>query len=413
MIRLNTLLATWFVFASVAVAADEWPRFRGPNGAGLAAAVKLPDTWSEKDIAWKVPVPGVGISSPVVWGDHIYLSSADSASGKQTLFCVNATDGKTLWTREFTAGVYKKHKKNTFATSTPAADADRVYFAYATPEHYRVTALTHDGKEAWAVDLGPYHSNHGFGASPIVYEDMLILTNEPDGDGKLIAVEAATGKTRWSVPRHGKNSTYSTPCVYQPPGKPPELVFTNWQHGMTGVDPKSGKVNWEISVFKPDQQERAVASPVVAGDLVLGSCGFAGGQKHLVAVRPYDESAGGKPKVAWRMERQASHLPTPLVKGDRVFVCTELGMASCVEAATGKVVWEQRVGGNFSGSPVAAGDRIFWVDDNGKMLVFAAGEKYQLLGRQTLEDGTQCTPAVAHGRLYIRTEKHLTALGGR
>jgi outer membrane protein assembly factor BamB len=411
MLRRTTLIAAALASAAVALAADEWPRFRGPNGTGLAADLKLPDSWSEKDVAWKVAISGVGISSPVVWGDHIYLSSADTASGKQTLYCLSAADGKTVWTREFTAGVYRKHKKNTFATSTPAADADRVYFAYATPEHYRVAARTHDGKDAWAIDLGPYRSQHGFGASPVVYEDLLILPAEPDGNGKLVAVERATGTTRWTVPRHGKNATYSTPCVYHPPGKPAELVFTNWQHGMTGVDPKTGKVNWEISTFKPDQQERAVASPVVAGDLVLGSCGFAGGQKHLVAVRPYAD--GDKPKEVWRMERQAPHLPTPLVKGDRVFVCTELGFASCVEAGTGKVVWQERVGGNFSASPVSAGDRLYWVDDNGKLWVLAAGEKYAVLGRGTLDEGTQCTPAVAHGRLYVRTEKHLTALGGK
>ena len=357
-------------------------------------------------------IPGVGISSPIIWGEHIYLSSADATSGKQTLFCLNAADGKTLWTREFTAGTYRKHKKNTFATSTPTVDADRVYFAYATPEHYRVAALTHDGKDAWSIDLGPYRSQHGFGASPVVFEDLLILPDEPDGNGKLVAVETATGKTRWSVPRHGKNATYSTPCIYQPPGKPAELVFTNWQHGLTGVDAKTGKVNWEISVFETGKQERSVASPVVAGDLVLGSCGFAGAQKHLVAVRPYDTSAGNKPKVVWRMERSAPHLPTPLVKGNRVFVCTELGIASCVDAATGKVIWQERVGGNFSASPVVAGDRIFWVADGGRLFVLAAGDKFQILARHQFDEGTQCTPAIAHGRLYVRTEKHLTALGG-
>jgi outer membrane protein assembly factor BamB len=395
-----------------AVAAGEWARFRGPNGTGLSDAV-LPVKWTESDYAWKATLPGVGHSSPVVWGERIFVTAGNEAEGLRIVVCLSAADGKQLWQRTFDAPGYRKHKRNSIATATPAVDAQRLYISWGTPEKCVLVALDHDGKTAWEADLGPFKAQHGFGSSPIVHEGAVVIALDQDGKGEIVALDTASGKVRWRLPRRSGNATYSTPCVFQPRGRPAELIFTNWQHGVTAVDPGTGKVNWEISVFEPQLNERAIASPVVAGDLILATCGFVTAQKHFVAIRPYDAARGMKPTEVWRVEKQVSYLPTPLVKGDRVFLCSELGIATCLEPSTGKVIWQERVDGNFSASPVGAGDRMYCVANNGDVFVLAASDRFELLGRTALGEPTQSTPALANGRIYFRTPSALIALGGK
>lgn len=387
---------------------QEWPRFRGVNGTGLGEAPNLPATWTDKDYRWKVALPSQANSSPVLWGERIFVTAAERGTGRRLILCLAADDGRTLWSRTFEASAYPTHKRNSLATSTPAVDADCVYLAWATPEQYLVMALDHAGQTVWQKDLGPYKSQHGFGASPIVFEDLVVVTNEADGDGFLAALDRRSGEIRWRVARHGKNATYSTPCIFQLKGRPAEIIFTNWQHGITAIDGRSGKLAWEISAFEPNKQERAIASPVVAGDLVLGTCGFVTAQKHMVAVRP--DGAGGVKEV-WRLEKAVSYLPTPLVKGERIFLCSERGVASWLDAASGKLLWQERLDSDFSASPVCAGDRLYCVSNDGDVTVLAAADEYRFLGRSRLGAPTQSTPAIAGGRIYFRTASHLLCLG--
>jgi outer membrane protein assembly factor BamB len=388
--------------------ANEWTRFRGPNGSGIGVATDLPVTWTEKDFLWKVSLPGKGNSSPVLWGEKIFLTAGDNKTGKRIALCVHADSGKLLWRRDFDSATYKLHQRNGIATATPTVDARHVYLAWATPAKYTVMALDHEGKTVWEKDLGPYKSQHGFGVSPIVHEDLLILPSDQDGGGSLFALDTATGKTRWQVPRKSGNATYATPCVYQAGNRPAEIVFTNWQHGITAVDPRSGKVTWEISTFEPTMPERSIASPIMVGDMVLGTCGFVTAQKHHVAVRPTDN---GKAKEIWRVEKAVSYLGTPLVKGRWVFLFSEKGIGTCLEASTGKVLWQERLDGNFSSSAVCAGEHIYCPADNGEVVVIAAKDTYRLLARNPLGEATQATPAIARGRLFFRTSGHLLCIG--
>lgn len=391
--------------------AQEWTRFRGPNGSGISTAMTPPVKWTDKDYRWKAELPGVGHSSPVLWGERIFLTSADPKTGKRIVLCLSSVDGKTLWTREFETKTYPIHLRNSFATATPAVDRERLYTTWATPEQYTAIALDHDGKMVWQAELGPYMSQHGVGVSPILFEDLLIVPNDQDNGGSLVALDTQTGKVRWKIPRHPKNATYSTPCIYQGKNREPELIFTNWQHGITAIDPKTGKTNWELSIFDTKKQERAVASPVIAGDLILSTCGFVTAQKHFVAVRPGDPAKGTPPVEVWRLEKAVAYLPTPLVKGEHVFLCSELGIASCLEAATGKVLWQERLGGVFSASPICVGDRIYCVSNDGEVVVLAASDKFAVLARNPLGEVTQATPAAANRQIYFRTRSNLIALG--
>jgi outer membrane protein assembly factor BamB len=406
---LAALLLTVFVAGADA---QEWARFRGPNGSGISPAT-LPARFSDKDYLWKVELPGLGHSSPILWGERIFVTAA-SKTGKRLVLCLDAVSGKTHWTHESDGGKYHTHRRNTFATATPCADEKHVYVTWATPGQYIVQALDHEGRSKWQTDLGPYKSQHGMGVSPVVVGDLVIVPGDMDGKGGfLAALERDTGKVRWKTPRQSGNATYATPCLYQPQGRTPQLIFTNWKHGVTAIDPATGKVEWELSVFEPNRPERSIASPVVAGDLLLGTCGFVTAQKHLVAVRPGDLAQGVKPKEAWRIEKAVSYLPTPLVKDGLVFLCSEQGVATCLDRATGKTLWQERLEGKFSASPVCAGERIFCVSDAGDVYVLAPTRKFQLLARNALGETVQATPAIANGRMYFRTARHLIAVGGK
>lgn len=393
-------------------AEPNWPRFRGNNGDGIGALTNPPAMWTESDFAWRTEIPGSGHSSPVVWGERLFVTSADSKTGERIVLGLDAASGRTLWTKRFPGETYDTHARNSFATSTPAVDARHVYCCWAVPEKYTVTALDHDGQLVWETPLGPYKSQHGFGASPIVVQELVLISDEQDGGGSLVALGAADGKIRWRIPRKGKNATYSTPCLFQAAQQPPQVIFTNWQHGITSVDPASGKTNWELPVFEVNKNERAIASPIVAGNFILGTCGFVTAQKHLVAVNPGNPDKGEAPREVWRMERAVAYLPTPLYRDGRIYSCSEQGIATCLKAETGEQVWQQRLGGNFSGSPVCAGKYLYIPSNDGTVYVLATGDTFELVAKNPLGEATQATPAIAHNRIYFRTLRHVLAIRG-
>ncbi len=389
---------------------QEWARFRGPNGSGLAEGT-LPARWDEGAHNWKVRLPGSGHSSPVVWGDRLFLSGAEE-DGKRLLLCLRAGDGKQLWSRTFPGERSRAHAHNSLSSSTPAADERHVYACWAGPKDFLVVALDHGGKEVWRADLGPFRAGHGFGASPIVHGGLVVVPNDQDGKSELVALDSATGRARWKVPRRSKAS-YTTPCVYQPRGGPAELIFTNYEHGVTSVDPKSGKVNWELDVFDKGHVEAAIASPVVASDLILATCGWLGVRQEVVAVRPPRPGSGGKATEAYRITRSAPLCTTPLVRGALLFLWDDNGVVTCADVRTGTVHWRQRAPGSYYSSPVCVGEHLYNVSRAGDVVVVRAAKRYELLARNRLGEGSHSTPAVAGGRMYVRTFSHLLCFGGK
>jgi outer membrane protein assembly factor BamB len=394
-------------YAAPASDVPQWPRLRGPNGAGASDATTIPAQWTEKDYNWKVALSGGGHSSPVIWGDRIFVTSGLSESGKRIIQCLKTADGGTIWKREYDSTTCPMNDLNSYATVTPAVDRDYLYVTWAVPAKYAVVALDHDGREVWQRDLGPFAGQHGHGASPIVYEDLVIVPNDQDGKSFIVALDRRTGQTRWQVDRHSGRAAYATPCVYEPEPGRAELIFTSSSDGITSLDPQTGKMKWEVFNAFP---KRVVSSPVIAGNLVLGQCGEGGSGMHVIAVRPV---GSGPPETAWKVERSAPYVPMPLVRGDLVFLWSDTGTVTCVRAATGKEVWREKVGGNYYASPVCVGDRLYNVSTKGEVVALAAAEKYELLGRSPLGEKSHATPAVAGGRMYLRTWSHLISIGGK
>jgi outer membrane protein assembly factor BamB len=403
-------LTCLLLVCSQAARAQEWTRFRGPNGAGQSEATTIPKSWGADGFLWKVELPGKGNASPVLWGDRIFLTSANPDDGTRYLLCLSARDGRQLWKRELPAAVYPIHLQNSLASSTPVVDERRVYCAWATPEKFILMALDHEGHDAWQIDLGPFTSQHGFGASPILYRDLVIVSNDQDSDSFLAAVDTGSGSIRWKVPRRvlgEQNTSYPTPCIWEHEDSADELIVCGRTHGVSSLNPMTGTVNWEAQVL----ERRPVGSPILVDGLVLAACGEGSGNNTVVAVRP-PVPGMQEPQVAYRIDRtSAPYVPTMIAHGSLVFLWSDKGIVTCIDGPTGKIHWRERVGGNYYSSPVRVADCIYCVSLEGDVVALAAAAEYKLLGRSELGETTRATPAVAGGRMFLRTESHLIAVG--
>lgn len=261
----------------------------------------------------------------------------------------------------------------------------------------------------WEQDLGPYASQHGGGNSPILYRDRVIVANEQDGESFLVALDAATGKTRWKTPRKTAEAAYATPCVYEDADGTPALIFASHAHGIYAVDPEGGTVLWECAEAF---DKRVVTSPVLASGLIFASCGSGGGGNYVVAVRPGDAKGSKKPAVAYTIRKSAPYVPASIGVGALLFLWGDDGVVSCVKAASGEVQWQERLGKRFFSSPVFADGRLFCISTTGEVAVIRAADHFELLARNPLGETAHSTPAISGGRMYLHTLKHLLSIGG-
>jgi len=388
---------------------QNWPRFRGPNGAGVSEAPTVPVRWTSEDYRWRVELPGIGHSSPVVWGDRVFITSAEEEDATQMIHCLRTSDGGSLWKRDFPSTTHSKHQFNCYASSTPALDGEQVYYCFATPTRYTVMALAQsEGREVWRRDLGPFESQHGFGASPMLFDDLVIVPNEQDGESSVAALDRATGEIRWQAKRRTVKAAFATPCIYRPESGPPQLILSSWAHGISSLEPRTGELNWEEPVFK----YRVVGSPVMAAGLIFGCCGTGGVGRQMFAVRPGDPATGAAPQVVYEVKKSLPYVCTPVAHGDLLFAWFDRGVVTCLDAPTGEIVWRERIGGDYFGSPVRVADRLYCISREGEMVVLAAARQFQELARIDLEERSHSTPAVADGVMYVRTLSHLMAIGG-
>ncbi|MES2696450.1 MAG: PQQ-binding-like beta-propeller repeat protein [Verrucomicrobiota bacterium] len=412
---LPALAASLALASSLVSSADaqEWTRFRGPNGTGLSTSTGVPVTWTDQDFRWRVPIAGDSHSQPVIWGNRLWIMSAQQAGKERALLCLDKNDGSTLWTKSYPLPTHRPGNRNSgYANASPVVDAERVIASFVSREHFWVRAFDHKGNELWSRDLGAFESQHGHGASPMIYENTVIVTNDQDGESFVTALALKTGEPVWQSPRRSaRNGTaYGTPIVHTRTDGARELLLSSQSHGLSSLDPKNGALNWEAPVF----DKRMVASPVVAGDLVIGSCGQGGGAgNYLSAVK-----LGGRDKlpddaVAYTLRTATPYVPTPIYREGRIYTISDSGIASALEASTGRVIWSERVRAEFFSSPVWSEGRIYVPTTKGEMLVLAAADEFKLLARNPLGEGSHSTPCIDAGRLYVKTFTHLVCIGAK
>lgn len=393
--------------------AQNWDRFRGENGTGVSSQKGIPVTWKVDDYSWRVELPGIGHAAPIIHGNKLFTTSASEGGVLRHLFCLNAATGERNWVRTVGMSVNGKHQKNSFASSTPATDGERVYVGFADEENFLFSAYDYSGNLVWRRNLGAFTSSHGLGASPVIFGDMVIMTADQEGPSSIWAFNRKTGETVWTVARGFRRTSYATPMFIRKPGETPQLICLSGATGLTSLNPFTGKLNWNTG----ELMSRTVASPVFDGKLLFATCGGGGKGHHMIAVDPRGTGDVAETHIVYerlqKRKQRLPYVPTMISHGDHLYLWKDDGIAICLEADTGKDVWVERVpgaAGNYSGSPVVIDGKLYCVSERGEVAVIDASPTFKFHGRSPLGDASHSTPAVAQGRLYLRSFHFLACL---
>jgi len=397
----------------LALVGADWPRFRGPNGSGVAEG-PLPKV-DPKDALWKVALPGRGVGSPVIAGGKLFVQAASDDGSKRFVYCLDAATGKELWKKELFAKKGHIHGKSSLSSATPAADGERVYFVSWDGNSLELFAYDTSGKQLWQQPLGGFVSQHGPGHSPMVHDGIVFVSVDEDADkgGKamLFAFDAKTGEKKWGVPRKPHRSSYSTPFVLERPGMPAELVLGTTT-AISSYEPASGKLLWSYPIEWPAGKMplRVVGSPVYANGLIICYTGDGGGDRYAIAVDP----ASKAPAKVWEVKKGPTpYVPCMIAKGENVFWISDNGIPCCAVAKTGKMVWDEErlTTKDVTASPILVGNEMLIFSEDGKNFVVKADAKFELIREGSLGEGVFASPAMADGKLYVRGLSNLYCFG--
>ncbi len=353
-------------------------------------------------------MPGIGHSSPVVWGDKVFITCADKDTARRIVLCLNSADGSIAWKREYNSFTFHMHVQNSYATSTPAVDDVGVYVTWTTPKEYTLLALSHDGKELWRQNLGEFTSQWGSGTSPVLVNDMVVLTNDQEGpESSVAAFDHKTGKQRWIIQRKSTDKTASSsPCLFTPKDGVPQLILTSKGNGIERRRPRDRAET--LGNARPFQnaddrladrrrrpadrhdRRRRQPPPTFRGQTRPQPIRHAGGRLRAdqSARLRHDAALQGRPALHVLRHRHG-HLR---------------------QADTGKKLWTEKPADSFFGSPVCAGDTLWCISHDGELVGISASDHYNLLSKLDLGEGSQATPAVAGGKMYLRTLSHLICI---
>ena len=391
--------------------AENWPAWRGPRGDGTSSETGIPVSWSTtQNIAWKTPLAIKGHSSPVVWGDRIYVTGCDEQTRERVVECFDLKSGKRTWRHVcLVADLEKKHPENSFASATPATDGERLFVSFMAFPQVHLFCFSNTGELLWRANPGPLLSKHGFCSSPMLFNDSVILNCDQDGDGYLVAYEKATGKERWRVARPNKTRSYCTPFFFADPDRAGKTqMVLSGSKCVTGYDAATGEMLW----LHEGPTEQYVASLVRGKDGILFlSTGFP--EFHLMGLKSGGRGTIGKEHVAWHIHHRengpkgAAYVPSPIAFKDWFYVVSDVGYLGCIEAATGKRLWLEKLGRHNHASPVLVEDRIYIPDDSGITWVVKAGPKFEVLAKNELKEDIYASPAVSQGKMVLRSKDHL------
>jgi len=439
--KISLALALCLALCSVAHA-QNWPAFRGQNGAGVGDGTSLPITWDvEKsiNISWKTPIPGLGHSSPIIWKERIFVTTAissaansefvhgltdtgasasDSSKHSWRVYCLDKNTGRIIWEKAIYEGVpkVKRHVKASYANSTPATDGKHLVVSFGSEGLY---CFDLDGKLLWKQDLGVLdggwssdaESHWGYGSSPIIYKGLAIVQCDTQNQSFIAAFNVADGKRVWQTPRE-EDSSWSTPAIYEQQNRA-ELITSGTKY-YRGYDPLTGKELWRMA----DGVDVKIPTPITTDGLYFLGGGSPNGRRTFYAVRagikgeikPTDTQS-----IAWQSSQIRPHIVTPIVYQDYLYVCTDNGILSQYAAKTGEPTFRARLGrgGSFSASPVAADGRLYFASEDGDVFVIKAGTTFELLARNTMGEVVMATPAISGRMIIIRGQNHLFGIGAK
>ncbi len=430
-------LSVFLLAAALALAADHWPQFRGPGSNGVVEDAKLPERWSAtENVAWKTSIPGVGWSSPVVWGDRIFVTSVVSTEDKEPpkkglyfggnrgapsdehrwmVYALDFNSGKIVWEREAHRGVPPaRHLKNTYASETPVTDGERLYAWFGSAGLY---CFDFQGKLLWSQKWGPFNTRYGWGtaASPVLHQGRLYLVNDNDDQSFLLSLDSRTGKQVWRVERNEKTN-WATPFLWRN-GKRTEIVTPGT--GRVRSYDLDGKLLWELG----GMSSIAIPTPFTKFDLLYVTSGYVGDQvRPVFAIRAgasgdISLKAGqtSNDHIAWHLPQGGPYNPSPIVYGDYYYTLLDRGFFTCHDARTGKEIYpRQRIdaaAGAFTSSPWAYNGKIFALSEDGDTWVIQAGPEFKVLGKNPLDEMSMATPAIAGGSLILRTASRVYRIG--
>jgi outer membrane protein assembly factor BamB len=426
------------------VSADNWPHWRGPAASGVSTETGLPERWSDtENVAWRSQVRGLGISSPVVWGDRVFVTSqigrgtrragnhptlvqggspaqsgeralgggADAPAGRITFLvtALNRQDGRKVWEYEVPADGHlaEVHDKHNLASSSPVTDGTRVIAWFGTGQ---IVALDMAGKPLWSRHLGreyaPYEINWGHSSSPALFDGSIILICYHDSASYLLNLDAASGKTRWRAERGRGINSYSTPLVVGT-GRTSEIIV-NSSEGVSGHSPADGQLLWHIQ----EQNRFPIPMPVFHDGTIYTSRGYRSGP--YMAIRPGGSGDVARSHVVWRVDTGAPYVSSLVHYNGLLYMAGDVGVLSAIDAKTGQRVWQERTGGVFTASPVAADGKIYLLSEDGQTIVLSAGSPGappRVLSRNRLNARQLASPAISGGRLFIRTDDAVIAIG--
>ena len=399
---LNCILLLFIINAGSVAKAQNWPCWRGPNGDGTSIETSLPTRWdSITNVVWKVPVPGKGYSSPVIWKDKLFITTALQETQEKILLCYDCKTGKLLWQKTVLKTRFEsKHDNNSYASGTPATDGIRVYVSFLDGKDVVVSAFDFSGKQVWQQRPGTFSSPHGYSCSPVLFEDKVIINGDSQGDSFVAALDKADGHMVWRVPHDKPSHSFSTPIIRKIAGKT-QMIFCGNKE-IASYNPDDGSKYWFVS----GPSEDFCSSPVYndKNGLVLVSSAWP--ERTLVAVKPDGHGDVTRSHVVWQSREGAYYVPSPVCNDNFLFSTMTTGKVHCIEASTGKILWIEDLGMQYS-SPVIAEGLVYMPNDEGVITVIKPGPKFEYIAKNLIGEKMFASPAISNGKIYLRGYQHL------